>query len=353
MNGQVQAVYFDGQTSQAKEVILLIDAELNALCLQFADGEHWFWDIKKLNFESYGSSLEIRNEEISGALIEVQDEYFQEEFYAIMKANNRVDIHSRLLHLGFSKIVAIALALFVGAVCAYLFLLPPIAERTARLLPESFDDYIGEAFMEQFLEDNIIDSRRTEALEDFVSALKLPNQDKLRFMVVVSDEVNAFALPNGQIVIYTAILDKMKGADELVALIAHETAHVQRRHSVQMLARNLSSYIFVSIVFSDINGVMAVLAENAHTLNTLAYSRAFEQEADELGLQILINNRVNPKGMIRLFNRLKQSGLHVPEIIQTHPLLEKRKDYIQQLIDRQEGRAQKRKDLESLFERLK
>ncbi len=353
MNSQVQAVYFDGQTSREQRVTLLIDEYMNALCLQCADGEHLLWDFKDLEFEGYGAYLEIRNQEFSGAFLQVEDEFFREEFYAVMKANKRVDIHSRLLNLGFSKIIVLALALLVGAVCAYIYLLPPLAEKTARLLPDSFDSYLGEEFMKTFLQENEVDEQRSKALEQFVAKLNLPNKERLNFMVVKSDDVNAFALPNGQVVVYTAILDKISSADELVALLAHETAHVSQRHSVQMLARNLSSYLFVSIIFSDINGVMAVLAENAHTLNTLAYSRGFEQEADELGLQTLIANKLDPKGMIDLFNHLEEESFDIPEIIQTHPSLGKRKAYIQKLIDQGNYPSKERKDLERLFKQVK
>ncbi len=353
MNNQVEAVYFDGQTSEEKVISLLIDEELNALCLQTADGERLLWELKDLIFESYGTYIEIRNQEVSGACLQVEDEFFKDDFYALMKANRRVDIHSRLLNLGFSKILLIALALLVGAVCAYVYLLPPLAERTARLLPDSFDSYLGDEFMKTFLKENEVDEKRSKALEQFVAELNLPNKERLNFMVVKSDEVNAFALPNGQVVVYTAILDKMTSTDELVALLAHETAHISQRHSVQMLARNLSSYLFVSIIFSDINGVMAVLAENAHRLNTLAYSRGFEQEADELGFQTLVTNKVNPQGMINLFNHLKEESFDMPEIIQTHPSLGKRKAYIQKLIDEGNYPTKKRKDLECIFEQVK
>ncbi len=353
MSNHVEATYFDGLTSEAKVIRLLIDEELNALYLQTADGEHLLWDFKDLKFEGYGAYIEIRNQEFSGAFLQVEDEFFKEDFYAVMKANRRVDIHSRLMNLGFSKILLIALALLVGAVCAYIFLLPPLAERTAKLLPESFDNYIGQEFMRNFLKENKVDERKSKALEQFVAKLSLPNKERLNFMVVKSDEVNAFALPNGQIVVYTAILDKMTSADELVALLAHETAHVSQRHSVQMLARNLSSYLFVSIIFSDVNGVMAVLAENAHTLNSLAYSRGFEQEADEIGFQTLVANKANPQGMINLFNHLKEVSFYVPEIIQTHPSLGKRKAYIQKLIDQGNYPTKERKDLERLFRQVK
>ncbi len=353
MNNQFEAIYFDGLTSNKQEISLSIDELSNALYLQAVDREHLLWEVADLSFDHYGKCLEIRNKTKPLALIQIEDELFIEDFYRFMKGHKKLDIHQYLLNLGFRRILIIAIALMSSIVCAYLFLLPPLAERSAKLLPTSFDDYIGELFMKEFLQDSKIDGRRTETLEQFASELKIPEQERLKFIVVKSDEVNAFALPNGQIVIYTAILDEMKSADELVALLGHESSHVSQRHSIKMLARNLSSYIFVSLVFSDVNAIMAVMAENAHTLNTLAYSRSFEQEADELGFEILKKNHINPQGMVNLFTRLERSGSYIPELIQTHPLLEKRKEYIQELIDEELYPFEKKQRLEQLFDKLK
>ena len=73
----------------------------------------------------------------------------------------------------------------------------------------------------------------------------------------------------------------MKSYDQLVALLGHEVSHVNNRHSIKILTRNLAGYMMISLVFSDLNGIMSVLAENAQQLRSLSYSREFEEEADE------------------------------------------------------------------------
>lgn len=349
----VDATYFDGKSSASRHIILDFHDSRNELYLQTDEGVTLVWYLADLQMEQYGLVLEIRNNKDSGAILKVENLEFSRQFYEKMKLNNRVDLHMRLVNLGFSKIVAIAVSLLALIVLSYFFVLPPVAEKSASLLPQSFDDYIGDMFMETFLPENDVDSVETSYLNEFAAELNLHNQKPLDFTVVKSDEVNAFALPNGQIVVYSAILDEMKSSDELVALLAHEATHVNERHSVKMLSRNLAGYMLVSLLFSDINGIMAVLAENAQQLHSLAYSRKFEQEADEQGLQILMDNKVNPFGMVQLFEHLEdENPFTIPKILSTHPLTLERKENMQKIISETSYEVKPNETLKAIFEKF-
>lgn len=333
MANTLEAKYFDGQSSASKLTTIIFDENMIEFRLQTADGISLVWLLKDLQFEQYDSLLELRNKNYPSAILKIDDKDFSQKFYASMKQNKLVDVHRRLLNLGFSKIAIIAVGLLGLIVLSYFFVLPPIAEKTPAILPDSFDNQIGNMFMENFLDVNDIDSSKTKYLRQFVSELNFKNQKPLNFVVIKSKEVNAFALPNGQIIVFTAILEDMKNSDELVALLAHEASHVNRRHSTKMLCRNLAGYMLVSLLLSDVNGIMAVLADNAQQLHSLSYSRKFEQEADELGLKILIDNQVDPNGMVQLFEHLeKESKFSIPKIISSHPLTIERKENMQKII---------------------
>lgn len=146
----------------------------------------------------------------------------------------------------------------------------------------------------------------------------------------------------------------MESSDELVALLGHEASHVNHRHSIKMLCRNLAGYMVVSLLFSDVNGVMAVLADNAQQLHSLSYSRGFEQEADEQGLKILMDNKINPNGMVNLFEQLeKESKISIPKIISSHPLTKERKEYMQKIISETVYEVKQNDKLDSIFEHIK
>ena len=354
MNDKFEAKYFDGQSSASRQVTIVFDEIINDLHVQTPDEVLFVWQSENLKFEQYGDLLEIRNKKHSGELLRIDDIDFSQRFYKAMKQNKRVDIHNRLLNLGLSKIIAIAVCLLGLIVLAYFYVLPPVAEKSALLLPESFDDQIGNIFMETFLNESQIDIKKTKHLEKFASELNLGNTKPLHFTVVKSDEVNAFALPNGQIVVFTAILDDMQSSDELVALLGHEASHINNRHSTKMLCRNFAGYMVVSLLLSDVNGIMAVLADNAQQLHSLSYSRKFEQEADEQGMKILINNNVNPNGMVQLFEQLEKENIYsIPEIISSHPLTKERKENMQKIISESVYEIKPNNNLTSIFENLK
>ncbi len=351
---RIEAKYFDGQSSVPHQVELSTTERIDELRLLHADGSSFTWNTDDLNFEQYGNCLEIRNKLFSGALLQIKDEQFSKRFLEAMKRRNKVDVHHRILNIGFPKIVGIAVAMFALIVAAYFYLLPPIAEKSVILFPESFDSYLGNTFMNTFLYENKIDSVKTKTLEEFAGKINFENTKPLHFAVVESDEINAFALPNGQIVVYSGILNKLQSSSELTALLAHESAHVNHRHSVKILSRNLAGYLLISLIFSDVNGIMAILADNAQQLHSLSYSRKFEREADEQGLKILMNNHINPNGMVELFALIeREEKIAVPKIISTHPLTKERKENMQEIITNSVYKLSSHSDLDSLFLQLK
>ncbi|MDY3317449.1 M48 family metallopeptidase [Riemerella anatipestifer] len=345
--------YFDGQSSAYQLVQVVFDEISLSLYFKFGEKD-LVWKSTDLHFERYGNFIEVRNKNYPEALLKIEDKVFTQKFYEAMRLNRRIDLHTRLLGFGFSKLVIIAIGLLGLMALSYFYILPPFAERAAMLLPKEIDNQIGDAFENTFIENQNIDYKKTEYLETFASQLDLGNTKALRFTVVQSEEINAYALPNGSIVVFTGILDHIKTSDELVALLGHEASHVNHRHSTRMLCRNLAGYMLVSLLLSDVNGIMAVLTENAQQLHSLSYSRKFEQEADEQGVQILINNKVNPNGMINLFERIEHEDENtLPNILRTHPLTKDRMDNIRKIISRSRYTVQPDNSLSLIFEKIK
>ncbi|MDA9622524.1 M48 family metallopeptidase [Flavobacteriaceae bacterium] len=354
MQNKIEGVYFDGISSSLKNPIIEFNERINEICLQIVDGSSFVWYLEDLEFECYGNLIEIRNKKYPGAILKIDDKNFKIKFYKAMKQNKRVDIHTQLLNMGLFKITTIGICILGLIIISYFYILPPIAEKSATLLPVSFDVKIGNMFENTFITESKIDIEKTKYLEEFASELDLENSIPLSFSVIKSKEINAFALPNGKIVLYSAILDIMKSSDELVALIGHEVSHINKRHSTKILCRNLAGYVLVSLLFNDVNGIMAVLAENAQQLHSLSFSRKFEQEADENGLKILIKNNVNPNGIVELFNELEKSNkFSVPELFSSHPLTEERKENMKKIISESVFVLETSSNLTNIFKKLK
>ena len=351
---QTSCKYFDGISSKPQDIELQLD-ETNAE-LRFGIYLHTTnrWPLEDISFEHIGDSLEIRCKSNLLALIKVNNDNFAEEFISILKLKGHISWYQRIIRLGIKIHVAIAALILVVIVAGYLLIIPWVGEKAVLLIPVHYDISMGHTFYKQYVENNSINSNKTKYLNLFAGKLQLRNTQKLHFTVINSPTVNAFSLQDGNIIVYTGLIDLMKDYDELAGLIGHEVSHVNNRHSMKMLCRNLSGYIFISAVLSDVNGIMAVIGDNVNNLQNLSYSRQFEREADEQGTQILIRNGINPKGMTDLFTRLQSSEkVIVPAFISSHPITTDRIVYIKRLIHHSPHQYIINPALNELFHQLK
>ncbi len=129
----------------------------------------------------------------------------------------------------------------------------------------------------------------------------------IRITVVNDNTVNAFALPGGRIVVYSALLKEIGSYPELAALLSHEFTHVNNRHSTKSIFRNLGSKVFLGLLFGKFGSVTAVLVDHADNLKSLKYSRKLEKEADIEGLAIIGKERDRSEWLYRFIYTFKIS----------------------------------------------
>jgi Putative Zn-dependent protease, contains TPR repeats len=351
---QTTAIFFDGKSSASRPVELQVNERIGEFRFVPEDDSPVIWQLDDIRYEKYGSYLEVKNVNDSVAFLQITDKEFIAQFLSHLRQKNKISGYEKLLSLGLKKHLVIAGILFAFIVVGYIYLSPVVAEKAVVLIPESFDDYLGSSFMMDYMTASSVDSAKTEILNEFAAQLELNNTRPLTFTVVDSYTVNAFALPDGNIVLYTGLLNKMEKYEELAGLIGHEVVHVNQRHSLKMLCKNLAGYIFISALFSDVNGIMAVIADNAHNLNSLSYSREYEREADREGTALMIQNNIDPCGMIELFGRLQEDDkFTVPEFLSSHPITNDRIQYIEEYILGEEYEVEHSDDLSALFGKLK
>lgn len=351
MTEQPTGIFYDGKTSVPQNVVVSLDGPNGILHFQ-TQSDQYQWEIKSvtLNRNKNGVTLvhgkELRQQlELSDSDLIAQIQY--------SKSHIQNSWYERLISYGVQVHVLVALAIMALIVASYLYVVPWIGEKSVALIPEDYDNKLGDAFFDQNMMFTTVDTARSKALNQFAQELKLNNTKKLHFTVVESETVNAFALPNGNIVIYTGILKEMKSYDELVALLGHEVSHVNERHAMKMMCRNLSGYLLISTILGDVNGVMATIGDNINSLQSLSFSREFEQQADLEGFKIVVANKVNPQGVSNLFKRLKQSDVMVPEFLSSHPMTQERIRYIDKMIKSESFQIVENPKLKSLFKVIK
>src|SRR5579871_2387197 len=168
----------------------------------------------------------------------------------------------------------------------------------------------------------------------------LPAKDRTtwdyRFHVIESKEINAFALPGGNIFLFTGMMDRITSDDELAAVTGHEMTHVRKQHWAKAVANETKRQLGFSLVLglAHANGVWRTVAGGVDSLLTLRYSRQEEDEADAGGLQDMVQAGYDPHGMLDLFHTLMTAthGGGPPEFLSDHPLTKERIAHTQQRI---------------------
>ena len=354
MTHKTNAIYYDGLSSKPQEIEVFLDKTKS--CFQFINQENKTvrWDISNVLYVKTGQNLMIQLKEDTLQNITFKDPAFIAQIADFRSKNGHYSLYEKLINQNLRTHFTLAFFLVGFIVLGYIYFIPWAGENSVILIPEEYDNKLGNLFFDQSTLFDSVDDKKTTALNLFAKELNLKNTKKLKFTVINSNIVNAFALPDGNIVIYSGILDKMENYDELVGLIGHETAHVNKRHALKMLCRNLSGYLFISTVMGDANGAMATIADNVNTLQSLSFSREFEHEADAEGFQILVDNKANPRGMANLFKRLQdeENEFVMPEFLSSHPVTKERIAFINKMIKSKPSNFEENITLQNLFNEL-
>lgn len=159
--------------------------------------------------------------------------------------------------------------------------------------------------------------------------------------VLDSEEVNAFALPGGFFFVNSGLVLKADSESELAGVMAHEIAHVAARHGTRQATRgeiiNLAS---IPLIFMGGWTGYAIRqgAGLAIPLGFLNFSRAFEREADYLGLQYLYKAGYDPTSFVDFFEKIqsmeKKKPGTVSKVFSTHPMTDDRIKAAQQEIQK-------------------
>ncbi len=156
------------------------------------------------------------------------------------------------------------------------------------------------------------------------------------FAVVKDETVNAFAIPGGYCYINIGLFRKSRTEAELISVISHEINHVVHQHGMKRMSQINLAGAFSEALLGN-SGIAANLAANLLT-NTglLYYSREAEREADSDGLLMMYQAGYDPRGMVEMFDMLKQGRESEPSawanLFSTHPMTNERIESARALI---------------------
>jgi predicted Zn-dependent protease len=153
-------------------------------------------------------------------------------------------------------------------------------------------------------------------------------QWKWEVNVQTADEVNAYCMPGGKMMVYTGLIEKLNATDaELAAVLGHEIAHALREHSRERISRAYAQQLAlagVAAVTGAGDTTMAIASQVTQVTFGLPHSREQEAEGDRIGLELMARAGYDPNAAVSLWRKMSKLGGRGPEFLSTHPSGESR-----------------------------
>lgn len=340
----LRGAYTDGKTATRSEVEITIATERGRKLLRInAPGVFAEWNVENVHRISTGRD---------GVLFRHGDG----DARLTVPANSVHLLRSRAPELFSNRSRGLAIAGIAGLVLlagvntgAIFFGAPLLSGPLARSTPTHVESTLGANTRQllSFITDECrVDDRAQAEADDLIrrlgSAAGSPFNSSLTF--VDADFPNAFALPGGAIMVTDDLIDMLDTPDQLAGVLAHETAHVARRHVMAAVIRELGGAMALDLLVGGGSGAGQQIALSGLQLQSIRHGRNAESEADELAIAYLIETGIDPEGLAEFFDVIAdftgddgQPG--VTELLLSHPTPTRRASEVRSLIDRADAGA--------------
>lgn len=158
------------------------------------------------------------------------------------------------------------------------------------------------------------------------------------FNLVRNQQVNAFCMPGGKIVVYEGILPVTQDEASLAVVLGHEIAHAVAKHSAERISNEYRQQNAMQVLggvasvagmgpnWQQITGTILGVGTQAWTSG---FSRSQESEADHIGLIFAAMAGYDPQVALGFWQRMAAVGNSSTSIFSDHPSDEKRIKQIQ------------------------
>jgi Zn-dependent protease with chaperone function len=324
--------YFDGRTAARRPAAVQISR--GGLTFKLEDGSTHFWPYETIRqSQGFYSGEQVRFEKAgeSAEALLVTDTDFLNTLHRMVPGVHRRFHRPERRPMRRSLTGLAALGVLASISVLYLWGIPAAAKVVAARVPVSWEETLGHNVVEQFAPGELrcTDSEMTRLVADMTSRLAAaaPSPYQFRVTVVRVPIVNAFAAPGGYVVVFQGLIEATRRPEELAAVLAHEFEHIVQKHTTRMLLQTTTTGLMISALTGDLSGAVTFGASAAHTLGTLRYSRAMEEEADVEGIKILSAAGYDPMAMIDFFETLKKTTGNMPQAaayFSSHPSTDER-----------------------------
>ena len=323
------AHFYDGQTAQPHTV--QIEVLANGLEVIFSDrpSETWtYGSFRQSEGFHSGELVRFEKNDTFGQALVIDDVQILE---VIRERDPNSGFHNPRLRRYRSFLVGFSLVSIVFIVwLLYGYGMPVFIDVIARLAPVAWEKSLGRSVVAYIApeENRCADEIYTEVFDEIIARLTAPTNTPYTFRVYVVKNayVNAFALPGGYMAMTTGFLKRVKSAEQIAGIIAHEMQHVVQKHGTRAVLRAMATRTLIAAISGGDEGLDFVL-DKAALAGSLRFSRDHESSADIEGMKMIIDAKIDPKGMVEAFEILLEITGDLPDdlaYISTHPLTKNR-----------------------------
>lgn len=248
------------------------------------------------------------------------------------------------LETSWTFIVAATVVTIGLLAAAYRYGIPLMAAAAAAVTPAAIVDVMDrgtlQAVERTFFADSTLEAAEQERLAGLFDELaELSEVQGLRLLVRDGGGIigaNALALPGGTIVVTDQLVRKARSDDEIAGVIGHEIGHVGGRHSLKQIYRVLGLGFMIGVIGGDSGQLVDDVVTQAAALQSIAYTREFEADADAYAVALMVRAGRDPTAFVDLLERLGEGrpGAKKTDWLSTHPGSDDRREAVEALARR-------------------
>ena len=309
----LNAKIFDGESSTRNDVSLIIGEDGIISCEPaLFPPTH----IRDLKVSSRVGNIPRTLMFPDGMIVELDnslDEFINEHHNGIDKAH-RLESKSGIA-------LGAMLFVFVFIFGSVFWGIPWASNALANVLPVQVSVQIGEGALESldkvfFYETLLNDERQNELQNKFTNLLQ-ENEEGLEYTLVFRQGgmigANAFALPDGTIVMTDELVELALDDDEILSILLHEIGHIVHRHSLRQIISHSGLAVLTVMMTGDAVSAGTLMLSLPNVLLESSFSREHESEADEYSKQQMQRLNIKTYHFANIMQRLEEEYLELEE----------------------------------------
>jgi Zn-dependent protease with chaperone function len=303
----VAAAYFDGKSARPHPVTLALDGDMLVTSGESISRRDSLATLRVS--EPMGAAPRLISYP-DGGHCEVRD---HQGLRVLLATSGHCDSVVVRLQDHWRAAVAAVLVTVATLAAGYVWGLPALSESIAMRTPERVVAQLGKSTLDVLdraaLGPSELPEHRQQQLREAFARLVTSAGDikpsyRILFRKGQGVGANALALPDGTIVMTDELVKLAADDEEILAVLAHELGHINRRHSLRMLIQGSIVAFVVSWYIGDVSSVAAGLPT---LLLQASYSREHEAESDRYAAAMLRANGISPKRLGEMLQKLERA----------------------------------------------